>query len=51
VYNGGSINRQIAQQLSVAEGTIRSHMTHILEKLQATNRTEAVYKVRLLGII
>lgn len=47
----GYNNRQIALQLVLAEGTVSNHMTHILAKLNATNRAEAVSKARLLGII
>ncbi|MCW3039408.1 MAG: liaR 1, partial [Solirubrobacterales bacterium] len=37
----GLSNRQIAEQLVVSEGTIKSHMKHILRKLRVSNRAEA----------
>jgi DNA-binding CsgD family transcriptional regulator len=40
----GKTNAQIALSLFVAEGTIKSHVKHILRKLEVTNRTEAVAK-------
>ncbi len=38
----GSTNPQIASQLSVAEGTVRFHVSNILRKLGLENRTQAV---------
>ena len=38
----GSTNRFIARQLSISEGTVKTHITHILRKLDASNRAEAV---------
>jgi DNA-binding CsgD family transcriptional regulator len=38
----GKTNAQIALSLFVTEGTIKSHVKHILRKLSASNRTEAV---------
>ena len=38
----GKTNAQIALSLFVTEGTIKSHVKHILRKLGASNRTEAV---------
>jgi two-component system response regulator NreC len=37
----GYTNRQIADQLVIAESTVRSHLHNILEKLQLTNRVQA----------
>jgi DNA-binding NarL/FixJ family response regulator len=39
---GGQTNAQIAVSLFVAEGTVKSHVKHILRKLGAANRTDAV---------
>jgi DNA-binding NarL/FixJ family response regulator len=43
----GYTNRQIAEQLIVAESTVRSHLHNILYKLQLTNRVQAAsYSLR-----
>ena len=38
----GLLNKQIAYELSISEATIKAHMTAILRKLGANNRTQAV---------
>ena len=40
----GKTNAQIAVSLFVAEGTVKTHVKHVLRKLGAANRTEAVAK-------
>jgi DNA-binding NarL/FixJ family response regulator len=40
----GKTNAQVAALLFVTEGTVKSHVKHILRKLGASNRTEAVVK-------
>jgi len=47
----GRTNKDIAQQLVVAPGTIKSHTASIYRKLDAANRTEAVSRARQLGIL
>jgi DNA-binding CsgD family transcriptional regulator len=42
----GKTNAQVAGLLFVTEGTVKSHVKHILRKLGASNRTEAVAKYR-----
>jgi DNA-binding CsgD family transcriptional regulator len=44
----GKTNAQIATGLFVTEGTVKSHVKHILRKLSATNRTEAVARYHRL---
>ncbi len=40
----GCTNREIAQQLYIAEGTVKSHVTHILNQLNLKNRSQiAIY--------
>ncbi|MBS4752147.1 hypothetical protein KG112_04915 [Nocardioides sp. zg-ZUI104] len=38
----GDTNQRIARRLSITEGTAKSHVKHILRKLGAANRAEAV---------
>lgn len=38
----GDTNHRIARRLSISEGTVKSHVKHILRKLGAANRAEAV---------
>jgi DNA-binding NarL/FixJ family response regulator len=39
---GGNRNRDIAEQLFISEETVKVHIKHIMEKLGASDRTEAV---------
>ena len=48
---GGGSNRDIAKSLFVSEETVKVHMRHILEKLGAADRTEAVTTALRRGII
>src|SRR5690242_14774275 len=48
----GASNAEIAQLLSIAVGTVKSHVKHILRKLRAANRAEAVsryFRLTLVG--
>ncbi len=47
----GLSNKQIAEQLFLAERTIKFHITAILAKLLATNRTEAINNAIQRGIM
>jgi len=47
----GHANKQIAAQLSIAEETVKSHVTNILAKLGANDRTHAVTLALKRGII
>jgi LuxR family maltose regulon positive regulatory protein len=47
----GRSNQAIASQLVVTLDTVKKHVTHVLGKLGATNRTEAVARARELGLI
>ncbi len=47
----GATNRDIAEQLVITEGTVKSHTNHILGKLDAHNRTEAVARARKRGLL
>jgi DNA-binding NarL/FixJ family response regulator len=48
---GGNANKEIAAQLSIAEETVKSHITSILSKLGANDRTHAVAIGLKRGII
>jgi LuxR family transcriptional regulator, maltose regulon positive regulatory protein len=47
----GSPNQRIADDLVVSLDTVKKHVTHLLGKLGAANRTEAVTRARQLGLI
>lgn len=47
----GLSNKEIADKLVIAEGTVKNHLTNILAKLSAKDRLQAVIKARDLGII
>jgi len=47
----GSPNQRIADDLVVSLDTVKKHVTHLLSKLGAANRTEAVTRARQLGLI
>jgi DNA-binding NarL/FixJ family response regulator len=48
---GGNRNRDIAEQLLISEETVKVHIKHIMEKLGASDRTEAVAIAVRRGII
>jgi DNA-binding NarL/FixJ family response regulator len=47
----GLTNRQIADRLSLAEGTVKNYITAILQKLGTRDRTQAALRARELGVI
>jgi DNA-binding NarL/FixJ family response regulator len=47
---GGS-NREIAAALFLAEGTVKNHVTNVLAKLGARDRTQAALRGRGLGLV
>ena len=47
----GAPNPRIAEQLVVSLDTVKKHVSHLLGKLGAANRTEAVTRARQLGLI
>ena len=38
----GMSNREIAEHLTVSEGTVKSHINHLLTKIDARDRAQAV---------
>jgi len=47
----GRSNPAIAEELVVSLDTVKRHVTHILDKLDAANRTQAVARARELGLL
>jgi ATP/maltotriose-dependent transcriptional regulator MalT len=47
----GRSNREIAEELFVAVGTVKSHVNSISGKLGASNRVEAIARARDLGLL
>ena len=42
LIGGGNRNRDIAEQLFISEETVKVHVKHIMDKLEASDRTQAV---------
>jgi DNA-binding CsgD family transcriptional regulator len=47
---GGS-NKEIARRLEVSPNTVKTHVTKLFAKLEASRRTEAIRRARELGMI
>jgi len=47
----GRSNQQIAEELVVVLDTVKSHVGHILDRLGAANRTQAVARAWALGLL
>ena len=47
----GKPNQQIAKELVVSLDTVKKHVTHVLGKIGAANRTEATARARELGLL
>ncbi|GAA1862942.1 response regulator [Asanoa iriomotensis] len=47
----GRSNREIAAALYLAEGTVKNHVTNVLGKLDARDRTQAALRARALGLL
>lgn len=46
----GASNKEVADRLCLAEGTVKNHVTNILAKLDVRDRTQAALRARELGI-
>ena len=47
----GLSNKEIAAALFLAEGTVKNHVTNVLGKLGARDRTQAALRARALGLL
>ena len=47
----GRSNREIARSLFLAEGTVKNHISTVLAKLDARDRTQAALKARALHLL
>ena len=47
----GHSNREIASALFLAEGTVKNHVTNVLAKLGARDRTQAALRARALDLL
>lgn len=50
MLGAGLLNKQIGYELGVSEATIKAHMSAILRKLGATNRTQAILLAGKLAV-
>ena len=48
---GGLRNREIAEKLSISEGTVKIHLHKIYEKLQVDGRVELALYAREKGLV
>ena len=47
----GKCNKEIGSLLDISESTVKVHVTHILEKLKVTGRTEAIHVAMRRGLV
>jgi hypothetical protein len=48
---GGRSNAEIANELYISEATVKTHVTHILQKLKVRDRVQAVVLAYQTGLI
>lgn len=47
----GATNTEISQKLFIAISTVKTHITHIFDKLEVLNRTQAIVRARELKLV
>ena len=47
----GRANKEIGQQLSMSEATVKAHVTAIFRNLNVSNRTQAALAAEKLGLL
>jgi DNA-binding NarL/FixJ family response regulator len=47
----GKSNKEIGAAFNISEATVKVHVTHILEKLKVTGRTEAINTAVKRGLV
>src|SRR5437762_5729813 len=51
IMAAGKSNRQIGDELGITEGTVKSHVNHLLQKRKTKSRTEAVRRALDTGLV
>jgi DNA-binding NarL/FixJ family response regulator len=51
LMSGGNTNREIAAELFISAGTVKSHVQHIIAKLGASDRTQAAVMANRIGLL
>jgi LuxR family transcriptional regulator, maltose regulon positive regulatory protein len=51
LLNRGCTTREMAQELDIAVGTVRWHLSQIFDRLRVRSRTQAVVKARELRLL
>ncbi len=47
----GASNKLIARRLAISPNTVKTHVARLFEKLDASSRTQAIHKARILELL